>query len=455
MYCNKATTTCAVENIFSYGMEDKQLCEDIPTYNYEDEDAFSDVDYDSDDCEANLNKGRCDDSEDEIWEEDDNEKEDEEISNTLRLKLLREENKKQLEGLSALAGKLNWLEKVHPVGESDVDNDDYPVLGAIIKPTPKAPKRKTNRSPHHTPNKPASYIEVRVGNRNFIEVRDVICKSLLEGKTCSRGEKCRFSHDLPKPKIDHSTRLCNFIRNNEQCKFEGRCRFSHDLSKFKTDHSTRLCHYIRNNEQCKFEGRCRYSHDLSKRSPPSTDNKPPKPMCRNGLKCENRKCTFTHPPGHKKAPKQLTHKPPTVRTPHSSPAARTPHSSPAARTPHSSPAARAPHSSPDKKFLLCKNLFNVNGGIIETIGPCRFANNCMFAHSRMEVEKRIKDNLFEFECKHKDCKGVEVEFITKKDKEGKERKTRRYKNSASRKCFKIHQNERITDFIVRTQGPRA
>ena len=27
-----------------------------------------------------------------------------------------------------------------------------------------------------------------------------------------------------------------------------------------------------------------------------------KPMCKNDLKCENRKCTVTHPPGHKKPP---------------------------------------------------------------------------------------------------------------------------------------------------------
>ena len=42
----------------------------------------------------------------------------------------------------------------------------------------------------------------------------------------------------------------------------------------------------------------------------------------------------------------------------------------------------------------------------------------------MGVRNKIKDNLLgEFECKHKDCKGVDIEFITKKDSDGKERKT--------------------------------
>ena len=117
------------------------------------------------------------------------------------------------------------------------------------------------------------------------------------------------------------------------------------------------------------------------------------------------------------------------------------------RTPNSSP--HQPLEAGDKKFLLCKNMFKVEGGAIKVIGECRFGDECKFAHSRIEVEKKI------IKCLHKDCKGVEIEFITKKDKDGKERKTRRYKNSATRKCSKIHEKERVTDFIVRTQGARA
>ena len=418
MYCNQAIAAAA-ENIFSngYNMEEEYETmyeEDVPLYNHEDEDAFSDVDYDSDDCEASLSKKRSydedDESEDEIWED---EEEDEEISNAIRLQLLREKSKKQLEGLSVLDGKLNWLEKV-PVVESDLDNDDYPVLGAIVKPAPKPKKVRTpNTSPKRRRRYVPAMITVRVGNRTYIEFERVICKAVKEGRTCSYGDKCKFSHDLPKPKIDYSTRLCNFIRNGEECKFEGRCKFSHDIKLLKK---------------------------------PSGGAKSAKPMCRNGLKCENRKCTFTHPPGHKKAP-AAPQPQARVRTPNSSPRARV-------RTPNSSPR-QAPLEAVDKKFLLCKNMFKVERGAITTIGKCRFGDECKFAHSRTEVEKKIKDNLNEFECKHKGCKGVEIEFITKKDKDGKERKTRRYKNSTTRKCFKIHEKERVTDFIMRTQGARA
>ena len=425
MYCNKAIAmTGAVENIFSNG-EEYELCstgvyeEDVPMYNYEDEDAFSDVEYDSDDCEASLSKKRYfeDDSEDEIWEEE----EDEEISNAIHLQLLCEKSKKQLEGLSVLEGKLNWLDKLPPV-ESDLDNDDYPVLGAIVKPAPKKqePKKSKARAPNTSPKRyvPAM-ITVRVGNRTYIEFERVICKAIKEGRTCSYGDKCKFSHDLPKPKIDYSTRLCNFIRNGEECKFEGRCKFSHDIKLLKR-----------------------------KPSGDKKDEKTPKPMCRNGLKCENRKCTFTHPPGHKKAPAAAAAQQPQRMTNKSPAKVRTPNSSPGA-------ARQAPLKVVDKKFLLCKNMFKVEESAYYPIGECSFGAGCKFAHSRVEVENTIKDNLSEFECKHRDCKGVEIKFVTKKDKDGKDRKTRRYKNSATRKCFKIHEKERVTDFITRTQAPRA
>jgi hypothetical protein len=203
-----------VENIFSneHEMEEEYMYEeDVSMYNHEVEEAFSDVDYDSDDCEVSLRKrryGEDDDSEDEIWEDEEEEK-DKEISNAIRLQLLRERSKKQLEGLSVLEGKLNWLEKV-PIIESDVDNDDYPVLGAIVKPAPKKQEPKIQmRSPNRSPVKyvPAAHIIVKKGNRTYIEFEPVYCKAIKEGKPCAFGDKCKFSHDLPKPGIDYSTRL--------------------------------------------------------------------------------------------------------------------------------------------------------------------------------------------------------------------------------------------------------
>lgn len=407
--------TGAVENIFSNGYNMEEYKENVPMYNYEDEDTFSDVDYDSDDCEASLNKKRYyedDDSEDEIWED---EEEDEEISNAIRLQLLREKSKKQLNGLSVLEGKLNWLEKVSVV-ESDLDNDDYPVLGAIVKPAlkKKEPKKTKARTPNTSPRKYVpSMITVRVGDKTYIEFERIICKAIKEGKTCAYGDKCKFSHDLPKPKIDYSTKLCNFIRNGEECKFEGRCKFSHDIKLLKR-----------------------------KSSGNKKSEKASKPMCRNGPKCENYKCTFTH----------------TLKTPAVVQPERVVNRSPAkTRTPNTSPRAakQAPLKVMDKKFLLCKNIFKVNKEAITTIGKCEFKNECKFAHTRDEVEMKIKDNLNEFECKYEKCKNVKIEFIIKKDKEGKDRKTRRYKNNTTRKCFKIHKNERVTDFIIRTQASQA
>ena len=319
MYCNKAiATTDAVENIFSngYEMEEEYMYEeDVPLY--EDIDAFSDVGYDSDECEVNLDRKRYydedEDSEDEIWED---EEADEEISNAIRLKLLREKSKKELQGLSVLEGKLNWLEKL-PVVESDLDSDDYPVLGAIVKPAPKKQELRV-RTPNTSPGKymPAMNIKVRVGNRTYIEFEHIICKAINEGKSCPYGAKCRYSHDVPKPKVDYSTRLCNHIRNGEECKFEGRCKFSHDINL------------------------------LRKPSGKSTDQKTGaksvKPMCKNDLKCENRKCTFTHPPGHKKPPAvPKTDKRVPNKSPNKSPI----------RTPNSSPGAR-----PLDKSSLCKNM---------------------------------------------------------------------------------------------------
>ncbi len=393
--------------------------EDIPLLDYEDEDAFSDVDYDSDVCEASLNRRPFNeddyDSEDEFWEED-----DEEISNAIRLQLLREKTRKQLEGLSVLEGKLNWLEKV-PAVESNLDNDAYPVLGAIVKPAPNKDHKVTSRYMPWT-------IEVRVGNKTYIEFERIICKAIKEGKTCAYGDKCKFSHDLSKPnlskpKTDYSTKLCNFIRNGEECKFEGRCKFSHDVKILK-----------RNSP-----GDKKATDKVTDKKVTEQKAKSAKPLCRNGLKCENRKCTFTHPPGHKKAQRVIN----------KSPAQAT-----GVRTPNSSPRAVVAVVE-DKKFLLCKNMFKVEETVINPFGKCRFGDECKFAHSRTEVDMKIKDNLSEFECKHKACKGVEIEFITKKDKDGKERKTRRYKNSATRKCFKIHEKERVTDFIMRTQSVSA
>jgi hypothetical protein len=512
MYCNKAfADTTVVENIFSGSeMEEEYMYEEEVTMpDYEEEDAFSDVEYDSDDCEVSIRKraNDDDDEEEEIWEEDE---EDEEVSNAIRLQLLREANKQQLEGLSVLDGKLHWLEKV-PVVESDVDNDEYPILGvAVAKP---AAREKSDTKAHRSPNvspkiqyKTAKYIDVFVGQETFIELESVYCKDVKDGKLCTYGDRCKFSHDMPKPKpeIDYSTRLCNAIRTGEKCKFGNHCKFSHDLALIKPeiDYSTRLCNAIRTGEKCKFGNHCKFSHDLAliKRYHPEEPKKS-KPECRNGLKCENRKCTFIHPVGHKKktvtvSPQTTGYQGPVTEGPrqrvyHKSPQTtgyqgpvtegprqRVYHKSPQTtgyqgpvtegprqRVYHKSPSQIAktqviddripcspPQPLPDKKFRLCLNMFKVDAGGINIIGECRFGTNCMYAHSRTDVEKKIKDNFIDFECKS--CNNVQIEFLTKKDKDGKDRKTRRYMNIGNYICRGIHEKERVTDFIIRTQSPR-
>jgi hypothetical protein len=396
----------------------------IPQHEYEDEDAFSEPDYDSDVCEANLNDFDDEESEDEIWE--DEEDKDEEVSNELRLMLLREKNKKQLEGLSVLDDKLNWLEKIPFVEESDINNEEYPRLGEIVKPR-RSPQRSPKRSPKHSPQfKPATCIKIKVGNKTYIEFEPIICKFVKDGKVCTFGEYCNYSHELPKPKSKPSgkPRLCNFIKNGEECKFKERCKFSHDIVTPKNNVKDVI---------------------VEKQ----------KPMCRNGLNCENRKCTFIHPAGHKKTEKN-------GRVHHKSPIQiinkRTPHSS------SSSPKFFLEQT--DKKFLLCKNMFqiespkkimNKNGepkfieGNIKKINSCKFGVNCMFAHDWTEVRDKLNRTVTDFKCFYeKNCKNVETMTI-KKIVDGKERSTRRYLNTGDRKCSKIHEKEAIKHFIMRTQ----
>lgn len=209
----------AVENMSQNNVYNEYE-EDVPTYNYEDEDAFSDVNYDSDECYENLTRRRPDeeDSEDEIWEVDE-EEDDKIISNEMRLQIMRDADRKQCEGLSVLEGKLNWLEMMpnpRESAESDLDVKQFP---SLIKPVSSnqtqkvgATNKKT-RSPNTSPKfVSAPSIKVTVGKKTYLGFEHIICKALKEGMTCLKGDACKYSHDLPKPPIDYSTRLCNSIR---------------------------------------------------------------------------------------------------------------------------------------------------------------------------------------------------------------------------------------------------
>jgi hypothetical protein len=206
----------------------------------------------------------------------------------------------------------------------------------------------------------------------------------------------------------------------------------------KPDHPNKLCNFIKNGEECKFKERCIFSHDLEAFKNIEKPNG--KPMCRNGLNCENRKCTFIHPLGHKKA---IVGSVPQENT----------------RTPHSSPKQNT--DLVDKKYILCKNMFkvegskNINGefveGEIKKIGECKFGNKCIFAHDWIQVRDEVNNHLDDFKCVHAKCRNVTIMTLTKVV-EGKERKTRRYLNIGDRKCFKIHEKETIKHFIMRTHN---
>ena len=378
MYCqmnsfSNSSFNNSCENIFSQRDED-----DVVMYG-NDDDAFSDV-FDDDSAFSDVDdqvRSDDEDSEDEMYEEDD---EDNEIAHAIRMKLLREQNKKSLEGLSSVSSLLTWKNRANakpPMIPVDPEfASEFPTFeDKKIKMSVRRPVRKSPTSEL----KPAKFIKIKVGNKTFIEFKQPEqCKTYKSGKVCKFGDKCKFSHEGPvTPEKNTSSILCKFIRDGEVCKFGDKCKFSHEKR-----------------EAVK------------------------KPMCRKGSDCENKKCTFTHP-----VQKQ--------------------------RTPHASPSATSTSS-----LLLCKNMFKIeNGAIIETGKKCKFGDSCSFAHGWTVVRDRISSG--NFKCKFDDkCSRVKVEFI-KKNVDGSIKTIRRYTNSGTNgKCFKIHSNERVKDFIIRTQQPQ-
>jgi hypothetical protein len=310
-----------------------------------------------------------------MYEED--EDEDNKIAHAIRMKLLREQNKKSLEGLSSVSSLLTWKNCNIKPPMIPVDPEfasEFPTFAD------KKPRTISNRIIHKSPTselKPADFIKIKIGNKTFIEFKQPEqCKTYKSGKVCKFGDKCKFSHKGPViPEKNTASILCKFIRNGEECKFGDKCKFSHEKR-----------------EAVK------------------------KPMCRKGSECENKKCTFTHP-----IQKQ--------------------------RTPHSSPSATSTRS-----LLLCKNMYKIENGAIVEIGKiCKFGESCSFAHGWTVVRDRL--SLGNFKCKFDDkCSKVKVEFV-KKTVNGTVKTTRRYTNTdPTKKCFKIHSNERVKDFIIRTQS---
>lgn len=336
-----------------------QICPVDPiddvTYDYDDEDSFSDISYDStmmEDTRVKQDFGLWVEDEEEFEDDSDDESEideteDARIKKAILLKRQNEKYAKMLEGLSILKDKLNWLDKV-PYEDNQceyLDDSEYPPLNTFA-PTAFASKTYTpNAIKPKVVYHPASHIEIRVGETTRIVFKKLVpCKLFATGK-CTFGDKCKFVHDK-----------ANKV----------------------------------------------------------------KPLCKNGVKCTNKKCTFIHPerPSSPKPQQQQ-------------------------RAKHASPKQEAKPQEP-KKMWLCKNMFKVTPTSINYIGECKFGSACIFSHSKEELAQTIE------ECKFKEnCKSVNIVFLTKDN--GK--KVRRYETvGETRKCGRLHPKERVDDFIKRTQA---
>ncbi|UPA43519.1 zinc finger CCCH domain-containing 37 [Iridovirus CN01] len=455
-----------------------------------------------------------------IFEEDEEEEEifeeDAEISNTIRLKILQEQNKKQLEGLGALDGKLNWV--------SSQEEPEKDIKFSELCKEKKTKPVKVMKIPKYTKYNPAKISvgtglnvikfslcdKLRAGNKceddscllSHDLVGNILCRNVKNGFDCKQGDKCKFSHDRSTAidvnygGLDHKLIVCKFTLMDMPCSFGDKCRFSHDknlevnkdviLDLIKSKKMP--CKSASLGIECRFGDRCKFSHDI-----PVVEKSSKSVLCKSitmGIQCKfGDKCKFSHEnPFAKILCKSVTmgipckfgdkckfaHSKREMRTPMvtapqvSAPRMSTPQVSPSrvspvvSRSPTPSrsrtPSVCSESSDSDKKNILCKNIFNIENGQIVQLKDkvCRFGNKCVFAHSRIEVENKIKSNLEMFKCSYQDsktgCLGIRMSFVYKKDKDGKERKTRCYTNNGNRKCYKIHTNERVTDFIVRTQS---
>lgn len=354
--------------------------------NFSDEENVSDIESELDESEVYISES--DESESEFeYESDDDEK----IKTTIKNKKTAEEQLLQLQKLSSVfQHRLNWLNKV-PVDEpinKNLPDTEFPTLSLHSK--NQTVQLKKSGGGFLLPQNAA--IKVVIGDKTYIEFAPVPCKLFAEGK-CTKGNECDYDHKC----YSNQKQICKFILAGRPCKFTN-CKFSHQLE--------------------------------------TAPQKVKRAMCRNGEKCENKKCTFNHinkldDVNNQKGGGLVTKKENNGKT-----------------------EVKQKQVIENKKFMLCRNMFKIIDGSIKEIGVCRFGVTCCFAHSWVEV-KNVVESLPEFKCKfeHK-CRGVIGEKIQKPDKTGVMRSVLRYKNvpTSNFKCYKIHKGERVTDYIKRTQS---
>jgi len=388
--------------------DDEEVCEDLDSWigSEDDEDVFSENEYISD---------YSSDSEEEFYEED------EELIEKMKKEVEREKALKQMEGLAIIRDKLNWLEKVPDIETSGTtsakfdensfcgqDSKNFPALELGVK-NDNFNKRVVSKVSGGFLLPSNSTIQVFIRDRTFIEFGEIRCKLFSEG-LCTKGSACEYTHYKPRPFLQkrglYENRVCRFVQQGQVCKYTN-CKFSHDINT--------------SGKNQEYDVDVDTSHVSKRRQEYKGAYEP--------LKNKN---SFYHPETEDQTEESKNNKSSPVRP-------------------------RSPVTpTEDKKFLLCRNMFKVDGKAISEIGCCKFGNNCIFAHSWTEVRDRISQSPGNFYCKHetanKRCKGVFVIKLARTDSKGVVRNIIKYKNNPDFKCSKIHKTERVKDFIIRTQS---
>jgi hypothetical protein len=333
----------------------------------------------------------------EFSDDDDDGEEDRQIEHSIYIKLENKKYASALEGLSVLNGKLNWLEeKAHIGGDVDsfVKNDkDYP--------------------------------NIPLNNISIVECHPI-----------RKSPKRRSSSGPKSPRRFYPTKHIAVKIGNKT------------FIEFKKEHQQveqkKLCNAIKDGKECRFGDRCKFLHQMP--------NRQQKPICKYGIKCGNKKCTFVHPDGKiiNIVEKRLDSTGPALKTSRTKLADNSLKETKFGSN-HGSQEVVSFDPSSYRKIWLCKNVFKISkttGEVlyesikIEEIGNCRFGDHCIYAHSLEEIRQNVES------CKFKEeCKGVKITQIQKDDK-----KVRRYENNfETRKCCRLHPKERFIDYIKRIQ----
>lgn len=348
-----------------------------------------------------------DDSEDEFFEEKEPTWEEIQKQEELLKALKREEARKQMEGMN-LEGKLNWCNaELTTTFECNFEEDDQEFPPLHHQPQPVSSKvTKKYKHPGKNMN-----LFTRIGTTNYIGFREIQCRY---GTICKRKHNCYFSHDLPAVWL-------RFQSNRK------------DQKRKENNSSNKVEAFKKTNNYNRF-ALLQEDSETPKLPYPPYPYPPP---------------NMPYPPPHMPyPPPNMSLPPPNMMSP-PPPYLSPPNMNASPPKKNASPSSKKNES---KKHLLCKNMFIVEPHRFAVVKPCRFGFDCIYAHSWTEV-RDVVNNPGWF-CSHANqCKFIAMEMIQKMDPKTKQfLPVRRYTNKmGTRPCFKLHENERIKDYICRTQ----